>query len=46
MWLVSDVHELAAIKEIEQAPDRTLGVVAGAIISSKLSDVLRGGSAF
>lgn len=41
MWLVSDVHELAAIKEIEQASDRAIGIVAGAIIASKLSDVLR-----
>lgn len=41
MWLVSTAHELAAIKEIEEAPDRTIGIVAGAIIASKLSDVLR-----
>jgi len=42
MWLATDIKEFEAIDELEKgASDRTLGVVAGAIIDSKLSDVLR-----
>jgi len=41
MWLVSDLTELAAIRELQKGSDRALGIIAGAIIDSKLSDVLR-----
>lgn len=40
MWLVSDSKERAAIKELDQASDRTVGIISGAIIDSKLSEVL------
>jgi DNA-binding MltR family transcriptional regulator len=42
MWLATDSKEFEAIEELEQgASERNLGVVAGAIVDSKLSHVLR-----
>ena len=41
MWLATDNKELEAIDELEKgASDRTLGIIAGAIVDSKLSDIL------
>src|SRR4051794_6126530 len=40
MWLTSDSVELEAIEELEKASDRSVAVIAGAIIDSQLTDAI------
>lgn len=41
MWLTQESKDLQAIDELEKGSDRSVGVIAGALIDARLSEMLR-----
>ena len=41
MWFALDQNTINALNELEKGPDRTVGVVAGAIVESYLTEILK-----
>jgi DNA-binding MltR family transcriptional regulator len=41
MWFALDQNTINALDELEKGPDRTVGVVAGAIVESYLTEILK-----